>query len=231
VAGTDLQPFTIRQGESDLFIRAEGDLRRAAASSLRKARSELRAWMRQHPAFATALEPVPLDAEAPEIVRRMCRAAAAAGVGPMAAVAGAIAEWVGRSLMELSAEVIVENGGDIFLRSRRGRVVSIFAGESPLSQRVGLLVPARSTPIGVCTSSGTVGPSLSFGVADAAVVASPDTALADAVATACANRVRDDADVRDAVDFARQVQGVVQVVVVKHVTVGAWGQFELVNLG
>ncbi len=119
----------------------------------------------------------------------MAAAAQTAGVGPMAAVAGAIAECVGRELLEFSPEVIVENGGDIFLKVSHRRTVGIFAGDSPLTGRIGIQIEARDTPLGVCTSSGTVGHSLSFGRADAVVVLAPAAALADAAATAIGNRV------------------------------------------
>ena len=230
VAGGDLASFAVRQRESDLFIRAETDLTDVAAAALRDARLALEGWIEGHPRFASMLDPIPIEPEAPEIVRRMGRAGMAAGVGPMAAVAGAVAESVGRALLAHSREVIVENGGDIFLASRKPRVVGIFAGESPLSWRLGLLIPPEKTPLGVCTSSGTVGPSLSFGVADAAVVISPDAALADAVASACGNRVRTEQDVEAAVAVGRQVEDVWQVVIVKGAKLAAWGQFELVKL-
>ena len=230
VASGDLVSFNATSGESDLLIRAETDLTDVAVAALRDSRRAIESWIERCPRFATALEPMPVEVNAPEIVRRMCRAARAADVGPMAAVAGAVAEHVGRVLLKHSDEVIVENGGDIFLASCRPRIVGIFAGDSPLSERIGILIPAEMTPLGVCTSSGTVGPSLSFGTADAAVVVSPNAALADAVATACGNRVHYEQDAHDAVGFAREVEGICQVVIAKSATLAVWGKFELVKL-
>ena len=148
----------------------------------------------------------------------------------MAAVAGAIAEHVGRALLRRADEVIVENGGDIFMRSRRERIVSIYAGASPFSHRIGLRVPGERTPIGICTSSGTVGHSKSFGTADAVVVAAPDTALADAAATAIANCVTSAEDVDAALARGRAIEGVTHIVVVKDSKLGVWGDLELVPI-
>ncbi len=230
VSKADLTPFTVRSGESDLFVRARFDLTDVAMAALQEARRDLEHWIDAHPTFATSLEPIPVSPDAPPIVQQMCEAGAAAAVGPMAAVAGAVAEHVGQALLKHSADVIVENGGDIFLASQKARIVSVFAGESPLNERIGLLIPPEETPLGVCTSSGTVGPSLSFGSADAVVVVSPNTALADAVATACGNRVQTKQDVQRAVAWGKDVPGIWEVLVVKDSTLGVWGKFEIVRL-
>jgi len=148
----------------------------------------------------------------------------------MAAVAGAIAARVGRALLDRSPEVIVENGGDIFLHLKRPATVAVYAGRSPLSQKLGLKIAPEEGGLGVCTSSGTVGHSLSFGVADAVCVVAPDPALADACATALGNRVADAAAIPQALEWIAtisQVRGAL-IVVGKHL--GVWGRLELVPL-
>ena len=155
-------------------------------------------------------------------------AAKSAGVGPMAAVAGAISEYVGHALLEHVDEVIVENGGDIFIKSNRDRKMGIYAGESPLSNRLAVAVKAEDTPLGICTSSGSVGHSTSFGNADAVVIFSADTALADAVATRVGNMVRTKEDIGKAIEFAQGVSGVEGVVIVIGDGLGGWGKFEFV---
>jgi ApbE superfamily uncharacterized protein (UPF0280 family) len=157
----------------------------------------------------------------------MAAAGLKAGVGPMAAVAGAIAECVGRELLTYTAEIIVENGGDIFLKIKKDRVVGIYAGESPLTGKLGLEIEARATPLGVCTSSGKVGHSLSYGRADAVVAMSADTALADAAATAIGNRVKQAGDTDKALEFARGIVGLKGVVIIIGEKVGAWGDVKL----
>ena len=125
------------------------------------------------------------------------------GVGPMAAVAGAMAELIGKKLLDYSPEVIVENGGDIFMKISRRRRIGIFAGNSPFTDKLALELEPEETPLGICTSSGTVGPSLSLGTTDATIVASTSAALADAAATAVGNLVKTADDLQGALDFGR----------------------------
>ncbi|MFA6507993.1 MAG: hypothetical protein WCT14_17965 [Treponemataceae bacterium] len=157
--------------------------------------------MESHPVFLTTLEPLPDDQTAPPIVRAMLRAGTAASVGPMAAVAGAIAEAVGRTLQERFTlkEIVVENGGDLWISIHEPLIVSIYAGLSSLSEKIGITVSPELSPCGLATSSGTVGPSLSYGKADAAVAIATDAAAADAWATALGNRCRAWAQAEDAV--------------------------------
>jgi hypothetical protein len=148
----------------------------------------------------------------------------------MAAVAGAIAEFVGKSLLKYSTEVIVENGGDIFVSAAEEIIIKIFAGESPLSEKIGLKVLPSEMPLGVCTSSGTVGPSLSFGKADAVTIVSPSTALADAVATAVGNRVKKSNDIPFSLKVAASLPGIKGVVLIVGEKMGVWGNIELLKL-
>lgn len=230
VAGSDLTAFSVMIGETDLLIRADRRLVAAAEKAVRACRDSIERHARRCPGFLTALEPLRAPGGCPRIVAQMCAAGAAAGVGPMAAVAGATAEHVGRALLRRAEEMIVENGGDIFMRSRRDRIVSIYAGQSSFTHRIGLRVPAERTPIGICTSSGTVGHSKSLGTADAVVVAAQDTALADAAATAIANCVKSDDDVDAAIEWGRKVDGIAHIVVIKGGKLGVWGDLELVPM-
>jgi ApbE superfamily uncharacterized protein (UPF0280 family) len=153
--------------ETDLYISTVTDLSPRAHELGRRFRRELEKYIARCPDFAASLEPVEVEDNAPLIVREMAQVATACGVGPMAAVAGAIAGAVGEELARLSPEVIVENGGDIYLKSEKKRLIAIYAGNSPLSNRLGLEIEPQHMPTGVCTSSATVGPSLSFGATDA----------------------------------------------------------------
>jgi len=227
---TGLVDFEVKVGESDLLLSADRRLVRQTAGLLREVRAELEAYLARHPAFQTSLEPVRLKRAAPPIAREMAQAARAAGVGPMAAVAGAIAEAVGRGLLRWTREVIVENGGDLFLNCVRPKRIAIFAGQSPLSQRVGLEVQPGEMPLGVCTSSGTVGPSLSFGRADAATLVARSAALADAAATAVGNAVKSVEDIAKGLELARRIPGVRGAVIIKDDRLGVWGQVTLIPL-
>lgn len=202
----------------------------AARNVVLEQRGYLEAYIHSHPEFLHRLDPLPDDPLAPVIARQMLQAAGAADVGPMAAVAGAMAGQVGQRLLEHTAEIIVENGGDIFFSIRRPLTIGIYAGSSPLSLRVGLRVRPDTGIRAVCTSSGTVGHSLSFGNADAVCVLSHSCALADAAATAIGNRVTGPKEMRRAIAWGEQIEGLQGILIIKADKMAAWGKLELVPL-
>ncbi|MBN2453017.1 MAG: UPF0280 family protein [Candidatus Omnitrophica bacterium] len=224
-----LVTFEVMEKETDLAISASRDLERQARSALLTYRKEIEDYIKLDCAFLTSLEPLSVRAGAPLIIRSMADAAAKAGVGPMAAVAGAVAEFVGRDLLQFSGEVIVENGGDIFLRSAKKRVMGIYAGEeSPFTGKLAIETGPSEDGIGVCASSGTVSHSLSFGKSDAVVIMADEAALADAVATASGNMLKSSMDIEKAIDFARSVEGVNGALVIIKDKMGSWGGIKLV---
>ncbi len=226
----DLVKFEVLFKETDLLIRAERDLSKEARESVLKYRRQLETYIAVNPEFQRSLVPLSDDPYAPEIVREMIRTSRAAHVGPMAAVAGAIAESVSKDLLKLSNEVIVENGGDIYLATSKQRTIGIYAGDSPLSFKIGMLISPEETPLGVCTSSGTVGPSLSFGKADAACVLSKSAALADAAATAVGNVVKDKEDIESGLRVGKEIAGVQGILIVVKEKMGVWGNIKLARL-
>jgi len=225
-----LESFEVRVKETDLLIRAGKPLKKQAEDLVYRFRGHIEAYIVSHPGFATGLSPIEADPYAPKIVRDMLQACRKVGVGPMAAVAGAIAEYIGRGLMAEDPDVMVENGGDVFISSSETATVGIFAGDSPLNLKLGIRVPADKTPIGVCTSSGTIGHSLSLGRADAAVVVSKCTALADAAATALGNRVSRPDDIAQALKWIQEIDGILGAALIMNDQLGAWGQVELIRL-
>ncbi|NQT31048.1 MAG: UPF0280 family protein [Deltaproteobacteria bacterium] len=227
VKDKDLVAFNVTVKETDLYIRTQSDLKSQARKLVLKYRKILEEYIERHPSFLTSLEPVAVADDAPPLVAGMAEAASKTGVGPMAAVAGAIAEAVGSELLAFSPEVIVENGGDIYLKSLSKRLIGIYAGKSPLTGRVGLEIKGEDTPLGVCTSSGTVGHSLSYGQADAVIVLSQSTALADAAATAIGNRIRQPKDISGGIEFAQSIKGLKGVIIIHGEQVGVWGEVKL----
>jgi len=227
VGRKNLTAFRVRIHQTDLLIQAQADLRELATTVVLQERRALEGYIATHPDFLETLLPWPADPLAPPLVQTMIQAGSRAQVGPMAAVAGAIAQAVGQALVPQSPEVIVENGGDIFLRLVGPATVALFAGPSPLSLKVGLYIRADQTPLGVCTSSGTIGHSLSFGRADAACVLATDVALADAAATALGNRVKSPDDIAPALEWLAGLPGILGGVVITADKLGAWGEVEL----
>lgn len=216
--------------QTDLYIGSQRNLQKEALALIEHLRTELIDYIRRDERFMKSLVPIkPLDG-APLIVNDMCSAALLADVGPMAAVAGAFSKHVGQELLKLSDEIIVENGGDIFIKSNIDRTIGIYAGKSPLSNKVAVRIKARMTPCGICTSSGTIGHSLSFGKADAALVIHRDASVADACATALGNRVRTQDDIQSSLEHISSIPGVMGALVILGEAIGAIGEIELCGL-
>ncbi len=230
VTSDNLVCFTAAAGETDLLVTATRDLSREALSSITAHRHSVETYFRSHPRFATSLEPQEVHSEAPAIVRSMADASRLAGLGPLAAVAGAIAEAVGRDLLQHADEVIVENGGDIFIRTLVPRTVGLYAGRSALSGHIGIRIAPNETPLGICTSTGSFGHSLSFGGADACTVLARSAAVADAMATALCNRIRTAADLSQALDTPHMPPEVLGAFATIEGQVGIQGIMQLVPL-
>lgn len=230
VRADNLVKFEVIDKETDLLILAETNLYDKAMKSVLKYRSDLEKYIETDPQFGKTFSPIAIRYNAPPIVKEMAAAARRAKVGPMAAVAGAIAEFVGLDLLAFTNEVIVENGGDIFLKINHTRKVGIFAGKSPFSEKIALEVEPRKTPFSICTSSGTVGHSFSFGKADAVVVISSSGSLSDAAATAIGNAVTEISDIDPALKIAKKIRGLDGVLIIKDDHLGALGKVKIVPL-
>ncbi len=226
----DLVNFEVMVQETDLLVRARRDLSRETRESVLRYRHQLETYIEMNPEFRTSLLPVHEDPFAPGIIREMIRTSQLAGVGPMAAVAGAMAEFVSKDLLPFTDEVITENGGDIYLVSSKERTIGIYAGPSSLSLKLGIILGPEDSPVGICTSSGTVGPSLSFGRADAICILSPSAALADAAATAVGNTVKDKKDIDSGLERGEQIEGVLGALIIFGDRVGVWGKMKVTRL-
>jgi len=222
--------FNVAVKETDLYIRASRNLHRKAYKLVLKYRRMLEEYIKRNPAFLTSLEPLTVGEDAPRIGQEMAKAASKVGVGPMASVAGAIAEFVGNELLALSPEIIIENGGDIFLKSLKKRTIGIYAGKSPLTGRIGVEINGEDTPLGICTSSGTVGHSLSYGKADAVIALSSSAILADAAATAIGNLIVQADDIPNGIALAEGVEGLKGVIIIKGDKMGLWGEVKICQI-
>jgi ApbE superfamily uncharacterized protein (UPF0280 family) len=192
---------------------------------IRRQRNMLEAYIRRQPEFLEALEPLELLSEAPEVARRMHAASRATGVGPMAAVAGAMAQLAAEAALDDGAdEAIVENGGDIYLASGQSVLVALYAGDNPLSGFLALEVAPGEMPLSVCSSSSRLGHSLSFGDCDLATVVAADAALADAAATLAGNLVKSETDVAGALERVAAIPGIRGLLIVKNEKIGLAGR-------
>lgn len=230
ISAKGLVRSAIIEKESDILVLAEKALTDKAQEILRKERRELEAYIEKNPKFVKTFKPYMATIFSPKLIRTMCWAARRANVGPMAAVAGSIAEAVGKGLLKYSSEVIVENGGDIFVKITRPRRIGIYAGRSTFSEKIAIELSPQDTPLGVCTSAGTVGHSVSFGTADAVVVTSRSCALADAAATAIGNVVKSEDTIEEGLEIAKKIKGLHGVLIIKNDVMGAWGTLKIVSV-
>lgn len=224
-----LKSYTVQVEETDLLIHSSLNHKELATELVHSCRKVLTDYIALYPSFLNSLRPIKCATNAPEIVREMIEASARAGVGPMAAVAGAVAAYVGVRLKQHSPEVIIENGGDVFMSSKVARRVLVYAGDSPLSQKIALAIDPSERPLGICTSAGKFGHSLSFGNCHAAVVVSQSTALADAAATALGNLVKREEDIRLGLRYMETIPGVDGAIAIINNHMGAFGNIRLVK--
>lgn len=203
----------------------------SALALVREARARIAAWIAVYPCFAESLAPLPAPAHAPEIISNMYRASAVMGVGPMATVAGAVAAHTAQGLLRFSPDCIVENGGDSMLYSTRERVVALLPDPANAAA-LGLRIAAEDFPLSLCSSSATIGHSLSFGRGELAVVRSRDPFLADAAATAFCNMLQGPEDAGRVAGEAAALAhtGIDGVFVQCGGSIGVWGAMELVAL-
>ena len=226
----NLVSFRVAVKETDLFVHAAKHLEDVTRELVLKHRGYVEAYIQKNQEFANTLNPYRINSPAPIIIKDMAKAGKKTGVGPMAAVAGAIAEHVGKDLLSYTDEVVVENGGDIFIKTGSPVTVGIFAGPSPFSMHIGLRVDPEKKPVSICTSSGTIGHSLSLGKADAVCVISKSCPLADAAATLIANHVISKTDIQKAIEFGKNIDGVTGLVIIMGDRIGLYGKVEIVPL-
>lgn len=226
--------FVVNYKETDLWIGVDPgsfreEMKDVVLLKVKALRTEIEQYLLTDPVFGRTFEPHRVEPNAPEIVKVMAEAATRAGVGPMAAVAGAFSQVVGKHLMKQFdiQELVVENGGDIFLKINRNLLMSVYAGSSPLSEKIGIEIQASESPMGVCTSAGTVGPSISFGKADAVMVICRNTALADAFATGFGNLVKTPEDVQRVTQQTERFPEILSAVIICRDKIGIRGQFEM----
>lgn len=200
----------------------------AAKEEILKSRLIIENYIAQNPFFEVTLEAYEADKNAPPLIQEMIEAGHTFGIGPMSAVAGTIAGAAVRKMKRCGASfALVDNGGDmaIFNKTDRPTVVGVYAGTGGI-QNLGFSVAPSDEIIGICTSSGTVGPSVSFGKADAAVIFSKNLPLADAAATALGNALKDTGaeNIEKALSVVSNVDGIDGAVLIQGGDIGFVGK-------
>lgn len=233
-AGDNRRWFSVKFLESDLWIGVDSgsysqSMEADTYTLLVDLRRAMDAYLLMDPQYKAALQPYDAGLEAPDILKEMSRVSHKTGIGPMSAVAGAVALKVAEFLKSRYGvkEVIVENGGDIYADATADMDIAVFAGQSPLSEKVGLHIPASAFPCGICTSSGTVGPSLSLGKADAMLIVCRDVLLADSYATAMANRIKTVNDLQPVIELIQSIPDILAALAIKGDRLAVSGLYEL----
>jgi hypothetical protein len=226
--------FTIAYKDTDLWIGVKenknlNEIKNFAYKKIIFYRKILETYIQKKPIFASTHKPIPIKSDMPLMAKQMTIAALYANTGPMAAVAGAFSEFIAKDIIKKFNidEIMIENGGDIFLQSKKDITVSIFAGNSVLSDKIGIKIPADETPIGICTSAGSFGDSFSYGKADAAVVAAKSTLIADALATHFANNIISENDIDKNIKKIKNFNKILSLCLIKNNKIGIAGIFDL----
>lgn len=214
--------------QSDLYIISKTDIAPRVLDRLNKIRGDIKGYIYLHPEFSHSLTPVEAQKNAPEIVMAMARAARLFGVGPMAAVAGAIAQDIADHGSKISPDILVENGGDIFMHSTKDRVVGLLPHpDEPVS--LGIKISRKETPCAICSSSATIGHSLSLGQGDLVTVKAGSGAVADAGATFLCNTLRSRKSLKRINQMQTELQqkGITGVLAQLDHELIVWGDMEL----
>jgi len=219
-----------RIGESNIMISSDKPIKTVAKKILTKIRSDIKNYIKIHPEFSESFNPVKIKRSVPNIIKKMGKAAQSANVGPMAAIAGAIAEELGNNLSATTSELIIENGGDIFINVKRQIIIGIWSQNKKINNNLGILLNKKRGRCAICTSSGTLGHSFSYGKADAATVIAKNAALADAWATRLGNEIKTPKDIKRAIALLKDIRGIIGALVIHKKSIALWGDIELTQI-
>lgn len=223
--------FQVVVEQSDLWITADRDLSRETSIVLRSLRGELQTYITLHPDFSQSLVPLAVAPDAPALVQDMAAAASLCNVGPMAAVAGTIAQYTARHFAPEHPDFLVENGGDLYMYSTKERTIGILA-DPESGVRLGIKLAPDAFPVSLCASSARIGHSLSLGKGDLVVVRSTSGSFADAAATALCNMLKHSSDLDALIKTARtwSKSGLDGVFAQCDGNIAAWGNLELTTV-
>lgn len=226
--------FVVTHLETDLWIGVDPasfdeKMKEVAVLKIKSLRELFDKYIHTEQFFKKSLKPFQPGENAPTEAVEMAMAAKKAGIGPMSAVAGLFAREIGEELIQNFSvkELVIENGGDIYVLLKDELILSVFAGDSILSERIGLIIPTKNNKLGICTSAGTVGPSLSYGKADAVVVVCEDILLADAFATALGNKVKSPDNVEKVINLAEKYPEILSLLIICEDKIGIRGEYEM----
>lgn len=216
--------------ESDLLICTDKKINEDLAREiLVKHYQAVEEYIQKNPAFLTSLSPLELeeDQKTLPIIKDMIEVSKLTGIGPFASVAGAIALYVGREILKYADEVIIENGGDIFLKINENKRLEVYLGESFELKNLTLEIKKRDYSFGIASSSATFGHSLNFGKADLVTIIARDPISADGFATALSNRLKKEKDVKDVLEIAKNSDLIEGILIFFEGKIYLWGDLKI----
>lgn len=242
--------------ETDLLITLTDSVNKEeiidfCTKEIQEQRNILKFWINLYPEIKDSLDPIEAPQNAPLLITAMCEAGKYAKVGPFAGVAGTIAQYIAARLYDYlqkkncCPDVIVENGGDIYIYSSKERHIGIMANPKEHCT-IGIKITKEQFPLAICSSSATIGHSLSFGQGDLALILAKNASLADALATRYSNLLRSKQDINTILSQAKKdyhiqipdnpfsetnsKNGLAGVFLQIDETIGAWGEIELIAI-
>jgi len=229
--------FEIENEDGSLWIGVDPDSFKeemigTAQAFMTEKLNELAAYIAEEPFFRKSLKPCPVTENAPDIAHSMAAAGELAVVGPMAAKNAILAELVGKMLLERFeiGELIVENGGDLYLKLQNSLIVSIFAGDSDISGMVGIEIQPGQTPLGIGTGTGTKGTPMNHGAAEAVFIVAKKAAEAGAFAVGLGNKIKSPEDVDKVLMRIEIISEIEGAVLILDDQIGLRGDIELIML-
>ena len=223
----NLKKFIVKVKETDILVFAEKNLKKEIEEEVKKQREILERYIKIHPEFYFSFSPVEVESNE-EIIKLMSLSSKLTKTGPMASVAGAIAEIIGRKFLPQSEQIFIENGGDIFLNLKNEVKIGIYAGKSPFSMKIGIKIK-KENPVGIATSSGTVGHSFSYGDADAVTVISNSSAFSDGAATYFGNLIKGKIDKQLIEKQLNDFPFIEGMLIIRGEELFVWGKIELIK--
>ena len=214
--------------ESDLLISTDKEVSYEIAHEILSGYySQIEEYIKKNPGFKNSLSPIAFDDSAPLIVKRMIESSQITKIGPFASVAGAIASCVGKALLDFCEEVVVENGGDIFLKINTPKLLGVYLGEEFRPKHLTLKLKEKDYAFGVASSSSVIGQSLNFGKANLLTVVCQDAILADGFATALSNRIKSSQDAEVLIQEVKELNLVEGMLIAVDNKIYLWGDLEI----
>ena len=214
--------------ESDIYLSCDKPLDETIVKSLLKRYyDDIASYIRSYPNFLTSLTPWKEDPFAPPIVKDMIAASKVSGIGPFSCVAGGISWYVGKEILNYCNELILENGGDLFLKINEDKKIGIYLGGNFSPNFITVKIKKKESPFGVASSSSRFGHSLNFGRADLVTVVALDSLLADTFATVFSNKIKKIGDIEKVINEAKGYSFIKAVVVAFEGRIALWGEVEL----